>query len=201
MEAKQNQAGWGFGVLWFLASAIGMAIGFTGGFFLAGYTAEALGEPMGISLLGISVGSSVGLMQWLVLRRYASGTGWWILTYVPAICGLLTSAVALADLDEVWIVAGLVACGGAVTGTFQWLILRKKVSKAGWWILVCAASWGLIMPILKADLWSTCESSSAGTLFAFSTVAAVLGAIMGGGMAWLLRATTCIRPCGTGRSR
>ena len=195
MEAKQNQAGWGFGVLWILASAFGMFIGFAGGFFLAAYTAEALGGPglVAFSLFGSSMALAVGLMQWLVLRRHVAEIRWWILTYFPAICGLglLVAAVGSGKLPGVFggvlIVSGLVVCGGAVTGTLQWLILRKKVSKAGWWILACVAGWGLIMPIVKARPWGALESSSAETLFTFIAVAAMLGAVLGGVMTWLLR--------------
>ena len=193
MEAKKKQAGWGFWLLWCLASTIGMLIGFVGGFFLALYTNEVIGGIVPISLLGISAGLSVGLMQWLVLRQHVAEIRWWILTYFPAICGLglLVAAVGSGKLPGVFggflIVSGLVVCGGAVTGTLQWIILRKKVSKAGWWILACAAGWGLIMPIVKARPWGALESSSAETLFTFVAVAAMLGAVLGGVMTWLLR--------------
>ena len=183
MEAKQNQVGWGFGVLWILASAFGMFLGLFGG-LCVGALGDTLGDMLTSVLFGIELGLAVGFMQWLVLRRHLHGTGWWIPTNAAGTCCLLIF-VALGPTNAQMIASGTVALFGAVTGTLQWLVLRGKVSRAGWLIPTNAASWGLsclllmnVPPGIEGDL---------GAMLLVTTAVAMLGAVTGGVMVWLLR--------------
>ena len=80
-------AGWGFWLKWTLISAIGFALSFVVGTLLSmlwGALLTVLGASPNVGavfgglLLGIGVGAVIGLLQWLVLHRYASRSGWWI---------------------------------------------------------------------------------------------------------------------------
>jgi hypothetical protein len=86
----------------------------------------------------VTAGVGAGIMQCLVLYRriprawqwiVATAIGWLaglaiIIPIVPAGFGFLSGAVL-----------------GAATGTAQWLLLRRSVYWAGWWILVSALAW------------------------------------------------------------
>lgn len=65
-------AGW-----WILATSLGWGFGFSGGAYLANL-AELV--DLGFSLsIGVTVGLSTGIAQWLVLQRVSSYAGWWVL--------------------------------------------------------------------------------------------------------------------------
>jgi hypothetical protein len=76
-----------------------------------------------------------------------------------------------------WIVVG--ALGGAVTGILQWLVLRAQVSRAGWWVLASTVGWGLGMVGTRAF--------EVLAIFGGLVGGAVLGAVTGGALVWLLR--------------
>ncbi|MEJ2737181.1 MAG: hypothetical protein P8189_27075 [Anaerolineae bacterium] len=60
-----RQSGW-----WILASAVGWA---------ASYTLLSMVLPVGdVFLYGGVIGVTIGAAQWLVLRRWASRSGWWV---------------------------------------------------------------------------------------------------------------------------
>ncbi len=104
------------------------------------------------SILGmVPLGLGLGLTQWLVLRKRFRRAGWWVLAtaggqvgggIVLAFGGVL-SYVGYDYLQEVLVVvlvstlSGVMA--GAILGLAQWLVLRRWVRRAGWWILVTAA--------------------------------------------------------------
>ena len=78
---------------------------------------------------------------------------------------------------------GVVALGGAVTGTLQWLVLRGQVSRAGWWVLASTVGWGLGMTAAIA----LSRGVGASDFVALGVIGAVLGAATGGALVWLLR--------------
>ncbi|HET7768927.1 MAG TPA: hypothetical protein VFN74_09120 [Chloroflexota bacterium] len=87
-----------------LAWAAGMAIGTTAA-DLRGGSGAGEAPPLrlmlgGSALIGIVAGALLSAAQWLVLRRHARGTGWW----VPAHCAgwAVGMVVAIAGLDPVF---------------------------------------------------------------------------------------------------
>ncbi|MCK4899229.1 MAG: hypothetical protein KAS38_10645 [Anaerolineales bacterium] len=182
MKDKRSQVGWGFWLQWVVASTVGMLLGFIVGFPLSFLVMDIVGERLGQSFGGIVIGIGVGVLQWLVLRRRISGVGWWVLT---SAAGGLIIPVAFEGLSEslsfgaLMSFTGVVALGGAVAGTLQWLVLRGQVSRAGWWVLASTVGWGLGMTAAIAYSWP-------GPMWLIVT-GAVLGAVTGGALVWLLR--------------
>ncbi len=130
MTIGRAQVGWRFWLQWVLATAVGWAVGTTAG--------------------GALVGTVVGVAQWLVLRRRVARAGWWVLaTAVGWLVGMAVCGFVDEVLDwTVWYVSG--AAGGVVVGVAQWLVLRRRVARAGWWVLPTVASgvvvwFGLLM--------------------------------------------------------
>ncbi len=198
MKEKGSQAGWGFWLGWVMISTVGWSVGFMVGFVLFMFI---VGEDNGINVLrsilgyfmfGAALGSMVGLMQWLILRIFVSRTGWWVLASTAgfavgwggvfvAIFGYPEGMGGMSSFTNVLGKAVVVALGGAVTGILQWLVLRGKVSRAGWWVL--ASTVGLALGVTVADAIPN-EMDLLGVLL---LPGAVLGAVTGGVLIWLLR--------------
>ena len=149
---------WRWWLWWVLASTVGWAVGGTVG------VALGRGLAMGIVVTGY-VGMAAGViaaggLQWLVLRRQVAGMAWWIvasvvgaalvgilaavLGWVAGVVGRLVGGAAWgANWGPDWsadpggdvgfVVA--VAVGGTVLGVLHWLVLRRQVARAGWWVL------------------------------------------------------------------
>ncbi len=92
------------------------------------------------------VGAVVGLLQWLVLReRVAIPRGRWVLVtaggwVIPLLPGFLSGGEAGLGLGfAISAVVGLST--GAIVGLLQWLVLRRHLPQAGWWIGANAIGW------------------------------------------------------------
>jgi hypothetical protein len=89
---------------------------------------------LGLVLIVIILGLAGGFMQWLVLRRRIAGTGWW----VPA--STLGFPVALVMAEGAMRLVGIpspILLGvlfGILSGILPWLVLRRQVARAGWWV-------------------------------------------------------------------
>ena len=189
MEVKGSQVGWVFWLQWVLASTVGVVVGmFTGAIFVLG-PYDGPREPVGYGLVGIVLGIVVGVLQWLVLRRRVSGAGWWVLAsaaggYGTLQAGFMPFSTSLQSFGVYLSWTRVVALGGAVTGTLQWLVLRGQVSRAGWWVLASTVGWGLGVTVARAFPWGVDTADAVGALV---VTGAILGALTGGALVWLLR--------------
>ena len=183
----RRKPGWGFWLLWVLASTAGWAVGLAVG--------NAVGDAVGgggVVAMVAAVGGA-GVAQWLLLRRQVHRAGWWILASTAgwavglavggavgsAVVGAVGSAVRFAVLLAVGdAVAGAVI--GAVTGVAQWLLLRRQVHRAGWWILASTAGWAVGLSVGDAVGWAV------GDAMGWAVIGAVSGIITGAALVWLL---------------
>ena len=196
MKAKRSQIGWGFWLQWVLASIVGMVVGLLIGFLSLSIIYDVLGDWLIYNVLGdwldflflgIVPGIGVGVLQWLVLRRRVSVAGWWVLASAAAGYGILAGFIGYSEslsFGTLLRFTGVVALGGAVTGILQWLVLRSQVSRAGWWVLASSVGWAL--GVLVASTIPS-GNNETGPLWALAVTGAVLGAVSGGALVWLLR--------------
>jgi hypothetical protein len=89
----------------------------------------------------------LGALQWLVLRRYFRGAGWWIVATAAGVVvgGYIGVSYTLQDLyigrrgelDPIltW------STFGAVLGLAQWLVLRLRCEHAHVWVLANVLLW------------------------------------------------------------
>lgn len=185
---SKSRIGWGFELQWMLASTIGWAVSvaasaavnsvlsFALGVFDTLFNRpQATGPPLVFILvsgaaMGVVVGSTTGLAQWFALRRRIGQAGWWILaTTVGVSSGFLALAV-IRTITGALIETMGAALIGIVAGIAQWFVLRRRVSRAGWWVLASIVSW-------VAGLFFS-HPVPAGTSF---------GLITGTALVWLLR--------------
>ena len=93
------------------------------------------------------VGLLTGFLQYLLLRRYLPRMGWWVFATAGGwLVGLLLAFGLLkkwkssfADIDVVFVLLGL------SIGVGQWLLLRRRLSHAAWWIGANLVGWGLLI--------------------------------------------------------
>lgn len=161
-EAGQNRYGeqpgsgatfldWRLFYQWVLANTVGAVAGAS--VWLAWnsnfdeFDARAAGI---VSLISLMVtGVMTILLQWLVLRRHLVQAGWWALAtgagfLINILTPMLTASLTVDVMIEasqsgsyeafaVWNLV-LAATSGAVLGILQWLVLRRQVAQAGWWV-------------------------------------------------------------------
>jgi hypothetical protein len=197
-EQPRRKPGWGFWLLWVLASTAGWAVGLAVGNAVLNAVGDAVGDAVVEAVVEAVVGAVVGVAQWLILRRQVRRADWWILAstagwavgwavggavagaVVGAVVGAVGSAVRFAVLLAVGdAVGGAVA--GAVAGVAQWLLLRRQVRRAGWWILASAAGWAVGEAVGLAVDWDMSRAVSS------AVIGAMIGIITGAVLVWLLR--------------
>ncbi len=88
-----------------------------------------------------------GAFQYSLLRRYLPRMGGWVLAtlggwLLGVVLVLLPDWLNWRDgyqnLDQALLSMGL------AIGTVQWLLLRRQLPHAGWWVVATVAGWGLL---------------------------------------------------------
>ena len=124
MSTERAQVAWGFAIWWVLASLVGGAVGFAVAGAVLGAVLEAVAAAGGFAMAAAVVmavaGASLGIAQWLVLRRQVSRAGWWV----------LASTVGLA-VGVLFSVAAGVIYAPITGGVLVWLLRQLAVKEIG----------------------------------------------------------------------
>ena len=196
MNETQTEFDWGFGLLWLVVVAIGMAAAAMLAFPLVwgvGDIAEdALGPTVGMFITGgffgaiVALGGSVG--PGLLLRRDRINAGRWIGTTVVAgaigMAVAFTLAFAVSNLESIpEVVAGLMMgiSLGLPIGIAQWSVFRQQGIVANEWILISTLAY-----LLALGVGFPLGGENTAWL-ALSVMSLVVGAISGLGIVWLRR--------------
>ena len=108
--------------LWIMATSVGWV----------------LGRLLLPNLALVTVGLAIGILQWFLLqRRFKQAWQWILATTVGYTLGSAISNFAIPQGMD--FLAGLLI--GLTTGSAQWLILRREVHWAGWWIAINVIAW------------------------------------------------------------
>jgi hypothetical protein len=132
-----------------------------------------LGSLLATANFGLLLGASVGLGQWLILRRRfdIKWQSWMVATMFGfTLHGLLLGLeVQLLDSERAISQGALASvteqgealrslgllCGSViVVGIPQWLVLRSRIRRAGWWILASAVGLLLAAPDRSGGTYS-----------------------------------------------
>ena len=146
--------------LGWLTAGLALVLLSTGGGFAADMIHEGMWSVLGdainehwllILVSGIALWLITGLLmgfgQWLVLRRWVDRAWWWILAAGAGWGGasvLGTTAYGIFAAELRWEVVGIATTLPVLffgAGLFQWLLLRRWVRRAGWWLLASGLSW------------------------------------------------------------
>jgi hypothetical protein len=198
---------------WVAANAIAELIGLgtvaVVGYFIFQHAAESTEIAQALAIAGVCIvlgafeGWVVGLAQRAVLlTRLPALRNWvrativgamaaWALGMVPSTVASLMQSPDAAPPEEptlaviLLLAAALGAVAGPLLAVFQWLSLRKAVSrKAGYWLPANAVAWALGMPVIflgaQANEFTSNPALIAGAAaFALFTAGAVVGAVHG----------------------
>ena len=190
MNTNQVNTDRGYWLAWFLISVIGYGIGAVLGvsFALRFFPTDTYNAANGITL-GIVMGATGGYFQWAVLRERIAGAGLWGLASALGF-GSAMGAPAAANSTENPAMAGflILSVFGVVGGILQWLILRRKVPRAGWWLManLLGSLVGTIAFPIAVAISETGNWSLAIIVFGMG-FGAGYGAITGAALLWLLR--------------
>jgi hypothetical protein len=197
-NVDRAQPGWRFWLLWMGANIAGVIVfmmtvpvlyGVIGMFVSAPQDETIAPEQLwiGIAINLISsaaLGAAIGLAQWLVLRRYLSRLGWWVLATMIGYALPLALGPSIPLREPPWLAGSIMfLMFGATLGILQWLVLRGRVYQAGWWIALCIGSWLLAFALTGIAYLSGLYVEPFDLLAAFLVPVAVAGA----GIVWLLR--------------
>ncbi len=99
-------------------------------------------------------GLLTGIVQYWLLRLYLPRMGWWVAAtaagwllglFVTLTPGWLHWTSPFSSLDWAFLVLGV------SIGVAQWLLLRRRLPRAGWWIAANVASWSLLALIVVGN--------------------------------------------------
>ncbi len=192
---------------WTFATALGELIGFAVPAavlpLLLAFGMPECALPFAAVVAGAAEGASLGLAQWLVLRRHLpnlSRNAWVTATVLAAMWayGIAMMALQLAhpsDLDPGFLIVGgsaLVILFVLSIGGGQWLVLRHHIPTSGWWVLANAIAWpvGVAMPFVTIGLVPDAAPVIANILAGIMgglLMGLVVGALTGLALVWLLR--------------
>jgi hypothetical protein len=115
--------------------------------------ATTLGWLLGRFLLPnlsiVTIGLGLGVLQWLVLLHRLRRAWWWIIaTALGWMCGMAVGYAVVPGMLDLF--AGLLV--GAAMGIAQWLILRRELHWAGWWIAISVVGWSTGMTLMPGVL-------------------------------------------------
>ena len=138
-----------------------------------------------ISIRGATGGIVLGLLQWMVLRRYATVSWWWI---VATSAGMAAAkAVGQVLTDSALTVPELELLAGAIAAACQWPILSRHVRRSEIWVPVHAIGWTAGALALNA-LWGSWVPGVAKPFLPYAARAVLVVGCSG----WLLGAITGI---------
>jgi hypothetical protein len=220
MQEKRTNWDWKLWFQWILANTVAETVGL-GGTLLIGIlllsNAEKTVGVIPAAVLAVLAGTLiegtvVGTMQWLVLRRPLKSMRWrswalatalgalvaWTLGMIPSTFffrGADTATTSTTPMSDLMVYALAAAMGlalGAILGVPQWLVLRRYVLKAGWWVLANALAWMLGMVVVfigTSFIPAGAIALQVALLLLLFIIAAgaTVGAVHGLVLIWLLR--------------
>lgn len=149
-----------------------------------------------------------GLAQWLILKKQINRLSrWWMLTnlvgvFVVAIVffyllnyNLSSFCTKYVDSSACWVISYTIcsAIGGAITGAYQWLLLRRHILLPNLWIIwtiTSALGWTISGALSSTISWnmSVIASNLVLALVSFGIIfGTVNGIITGIVLVWLLQ--------------
>ena len=191
MNTERTNIGWGFWLVWVLASIMGFVMGSLLGMSVAYglFDREAFDATIGVTS-GIVLGATAGYLQWVVLREKVARVGWWVLASALGFAITLGTLGAIG-INENYVMAGILfaAVFGIAGGVLQWLVLRRAgIARAGLW--VPASIFGSLVAAISFPISSAIGAAGNYGLSAMVfglLLGAGLGAIPGAVLVWLLR--------------
>ena len=162
MESDFEQPDGFFYLGWVMLSALAILLAFGGTFVVLGLAVDWIGDWIIVNgerritedylfsfVFPPLIWFFTSGLQYALLRRHLPKMGWWILTTGAGwlfMVGLFYLAIQFLDRNNLTATTNtaVFAVVGAAIGLLQWMLLRRRLSRAAWWIAASAIGWGLI---------------------------------------------------------
>jgi hypothetical protein len=220
MQETRTSWDWKLWFQWILANTVGETVGLGGTLLLGILLLSNAEQTVGFVIAAVLAvlagtfieGTVVGTMQWLVLRHPLKSMRWrswalatavgafvaWTLGMIPStffFTGADTATTSTTPMSDLMVYALASTMGlalGAILGVPQWLVLRRYIPKAGWWVLANALAWMLGMVVVfigTSFIPAGAFTLQVALLLLLFVVAAgaTVGAVHGLVLIWLLR--------------
>ena len=180
MRIERAKVGWRVWLGWMLAcvASAAVALTVTGAMVSAG----RLNAAVVWAVFGLVIGASLGITQWLVLRRQIPQAYMWLLA--SALGGMAVGAFGFAMGGPVGGPLGGAVIGASL-GIPQWLVLRHRVSQAYVWVLISIV--GFALGLSAGEAVGFAVGGAVGWPVGGIIHGILVGAITGGALVWLLR--------------
>jgi len=180
MSIEREKVGRRVWLRWMLASVASGAVTLTvtGALVRAG----SLSAVAVVAVFGAVIGVSLGITQWLVVRHQVPRAYRWVLA--SAMGGIVVGVLGFAIGGAVGGPLGGAAIGAAL-GIMQWLVLRRRVSRASVWVL--ASIVGFALGLSAGEAVGFAVDGAVGWPVGGITMGVVVGAITGAALVWLLQ--------------
>jgi hypothetical protein len=163
----RQKPGWSFYVIWVSLTTLCIPIGYVMSFIPLSIIIRFIGDYiyvndvqhitedyLGLYVIIPMIGLLTGLVQYGLLRPYLPRIGGWVLlTATGWLIGLLLIAISywLKWIDPTRYFDVVFFLMGLSIGVAQWLLLRQRLPRAGWWIAANLAGWGLVALITTGN--------------------------------------------------
>ncbi len=178
-----------FFILWVVANSIGWILG-----VILVVMLGTLGQAIHIGsavYVGVGMGLTVGVAQWLTDRKWFGATSRWMWASTIGITAPFLFADLLRMDLSLSVLPVLAAIGGLLAGWMQRSNLRPRSSKADLWVLVSAVAWmcpALLVAFVAVPRHPQTTLESVGNIGSFAFGGVALGLITGLALASLFRA-------------
>ena len=171
--------------LWTGLTSLGLGLGIPLGFVLGVPAEIILGMMLVVPAIGLVAGASLGASQAVILRaRHARGLAWIFATALGMAFGLTAGTVSIElfglqrgnPMDEALSMVVLGLAVGASVGLPQWLVLRRRMTQAGWWLAASIA--GTAVAFLGGGLTAQVLAGGFRSPAGLAVFALVAGALM-----------------------
>ena len=169
-QVLNRKVGYSLWFRWVIACTIGLSIGIS--------TFEMVGF-WGVAAFGVSV----GIFQWLALRKYVSKVNSWVWwSTIGSTIGFMVVPGRIGAL-------GVGAIVGGAIGLAQWNVIRWGVTEALIWILASTLGFALGFAVANPVGLSTSNyvSSSLSGAIGGSAGGIIVGVVTGTALIWLLK--------------
>jgi hypothetical protein len=149
----QNKSSWLFFLFWIIATVIGAVLGFAMSLNIGNrLPASPIASVIILALFSVNFAGIVATcLQWIVLSIFIKRSIAWLVTGSIGWC-FPFAAILLLFVHITGQSADLIAAGGLTAGFLQWLVMRKWMPRAGWWVLANTIGWSLVVVFLSHPL-------------------------------------------------